>query len=687
MRLHSVKTTYRALGILAAVVLLLLGSLLFNIWTSGAQLGQTPYTQEVVTIGMVGTADAATVDYLVDLRCDGEDDDRQFQQALDMLPEQGGMIQVLYAGNYSFSALPARDIDNVIIEGIGRASHISRDGAGAVLTDSGRDNWLFVRLSTDAGGIDRSGADSYIVASWIDGVWTHEIGGGGGVTDHGALTGLGDDDHTQYLEDLVDDVAPTLGGDLDVDFRELIDVGRIEDLVRLSFQTSAYEEIATGAITIAQSWNRVDSEGQVGDDDLVTISGLDTMGEVIIIKANDPGRTITVKHDTGNIFLSTGQDYDLDDLSKSLLLIYTGTDWVDLGITGAGVDDHGALGGLGDDDHPQYSDDLDDAYELGSAVTVDVADIVWDLASSQDIHIQDDGTTRHTWNDSGQYVLSIDEDMYPDPILEISGEIDIDQAYGTGGKKPALGVYPDWIGTTSTTEGWLHAFEAIAENLSTIQGGDIDPVLRGAFVQALWGGPITGGTPDVTTDGLYGTSSQYGAISSGTVIDRVTNGLRFDATAGGVITNGSTVNDTIVGCVVNAVSFPTLLAGTYNAELVGLLATASGGGVGTQTAYGVYGRAQGAADNYAGYFTRNVGDTAPVVKILQDNAAGLGVCLELDQDDDNIPFINFAAAGDGATKHFETGSFLYYLDTRPIAEARIRISVDGTDYWIYLDEI
>lgn len=40
--------------------------------------------------------------------------------------------------------------------------------------------------------------------------------GGGGVSDHGALTGLGDDDHTQYMQDLVDDTTPQLGGNLDV---------------------------------------------------------------------------------------------------------------------------------------------------------------------------------------------------------------------------------------------------------------------------------------------------------------------------------------------------------------------------------------------------------------------------------------------------------------------------------------
>ena len=37
--------------------------------------------------------------------------------------------------------------------------------------------------------------DACVVASWPAG----SSGGGGGVTDHGELTGLGDDDHTQYL--------------------------------------------------------------------------------------------------------------------------------------------------------------------------------------------------------------------------------------------------------------------------------------------------------------------------------------------------------------------------------------------------------------------------------------------------------------------------------------------------------
>jgi hypothetical protein len=48
-------------------------------------------------------------------------------------------------------------------------------------------------------------------------------GGGGGVTDHGQLAGLLDDDHTQYLKDVVEDTSPTAGGDFDMGGFELVD--------------------------------------------------------------------------------------------------------------------------------------------------------------------------------------------------------------------------------------------------------------------------------------------------------------------------------------------------------------------------------------------------------------------------------------------------------------------------------
>jgi len=48
---------------------------------------------------------------------------------------------------------------------------------------------------------------TYNGAAWVD---------IGGTTDHGSLSGLLDDDHPQYMQDVLDDATPQLGGDLDV---------------------------------------------------------------------------------------------------------------------------------------------------------------------------------------------------------------------------------------------------------------------------------------------------------------------------------------------------------------------------------------------------------------------------------------------------------------------------------------
>jgi hypothetical protein len=45
--------------------------------------------------------------------------------------------------------------------------------------------------------------------------------GGGAITDHGNLTSLGDDEHPQYLKDIVDDLTPQLGGDLDTNSQNI----------------------------------------------------------------------------------------------------------------------------------------------------------------------------------------------------------------------------------------------------------------------------------------------------------------------------------------------------------------------------------------------------------------------------------------------------------------------------------
>lgn len=117
---------------------------------------------------------------------------------------------------------------------------------------------------------------------------------GGGVTDHGALTGLLDDDHTQYHNDT--------RGDLRYYTQALLDAGQLDS----RYYTQAQINAALLLYVLVDGTR--DFTGKV--------KGVSTVG-------GDPATTLTTK------------------------------DYVD-GVAG-GVTDHGALTGLLDDDHTQYS--------------------------------------------------------------------------------------------------------------------------------------------------------------------------------------------------------------------------------------------------------------------------------------------------------------------------------------------
>lgn len=104
--------------------------------------------QEVaITIGNPVYA-AGTPDYI----CDGAADDVQFQQAMNALPATGGRLVVL-TGTYVFTATVTRAIDNITIEGTGRGTYITYNGANPVFT-AGGNNWELRSLRTDAGSIN-----------------------------------------------------------------------------------------------------------------------------------------------------------------------------------------------------------------------------------------------------------------------------------------------------------------------------------------------------------------------------------------------------------------------------------------------------------------------------------------------------------------------------------------------------
>ena len=136
-------------------------------------------------------------------------------------------------------------------------------------------------------------------------------GGGGGTSDHGSLTGLGDDDHTQYLR--TDGARAGTG---------------IQELLGLNLTDFAVKTLASDAITLTQTLTLVAAQSGTADD-LATMTAGKGHGDLVILKA-DSGDTITIKHGTGNIQAFDGADIELSG-DSAIAFIFDGTNWCELG--------------------------------------------------------------------------------------------------------------------------------------------------------------------------------------------------------------------------------------------------------------------------------------------------------------------------------------------------------------------
>jgi len=112
------------------------------------------------------------------------------------------------------------------------------------------------------------------------------------------------------------------------------------DVDILNFNDATELTIAAGAITITQSYHKIDTEADAASSDLTTISG-GTAGDVIYLCAENDARTVVLKHDdtagAGKILTSDGNDYSLDDDNKIVQLVYNSVDshWRMVGAAGS----------------------------------------------------------------------------------------------------------------------------------------------------------------------------------------------------------------------------------------------------------------------------------------------------------------------------------------------------------------
>jgi hypothetical protein len=155
--------------------------------------------------------------------------------------------------------------------------------------------------------VEYNNADSGLTAETVQDA-IDEVLTSAGVTDHGALTGLADDDHTQYT---LRSILTTLGD---------LYVRNSTDVTRLGVGSDGQVLTADSSQSTGLKWAEPTSSGSGGE---ILIS--DTPSTPLIFAdliQNDP--------QTDLVYADTGEG------------------------AGGGTDDHGSLTGLGDFDHDQY---------------------------------------------------------------------------------------------------------------------------------------------------------------------------------------------------------------------------------------------------------------------------------------------------------------------------------------------
>ena len=85
--------------------------------------------------------------------------------------------------------------------------------------------------------------------------------------------------------------------------------------------------IASGVITVTGKLHTVDTESDASTDDLDTINE-GRLGQIVILRAANDGRTIVCKDGTGNLRLSG--DFSLTHTEDGIVLINDGTNWIEL---------------------------------------------------------------------------------------------------------------------------------------------------------------------------------------------------------------------------------------------------------------------------------------------------------------------------------------------------------------------
>lgn len=170
----------------------------------------------------------------------------------------------------------------------------------------------------------------------------------------------GDVIQDEHIEDAYDEIA-AIGAGL---------LNGLEHPLRLAAATEY--TIAAGVITPEKGFIKIDTEGNAAADDLDTITPGANVGEgsILVCRAENVARVVTLKDGSGNLLLQG--DCALDATDKTITLIYDGTNWREIARSGGVVVGSWtpAIGGVGGASGQAYSVQAGRYVKIGQMVFV-----------------------------------------------------------------------------------------------------------------------------------------------------------------------------------------------------------------------------------------------------------------------------------------------------------------------------
>lgn len=131
---------------------------------------------------------------------------------------------------------------------------------------------------------------------------------------------------TKHFRLLIDALESVFGSDGGTNPETLFNLGRVR-FTWLGFQTPEQLTIASGAITVTQTYVQVDTEGAAATDDLDTINGGES-GDLLVVRSLTSGRDTTLI-EGGNLILAGS--FTLSDVRDVIVLVKrTSTEWVEV---------------------------------------------------------------------------------------------------------------------------------------------------------------------------------------------------------------------------------------------------------------------------------------------------------------------------------------------------------------------